>query len=127
MATFDYEEMVDIALELIEEFGTVANLMKLDSSPRNPMRPEQGQAGQKYCKTMKNIPMAFVDTGNLGFEMITEEMLKNIDRIAIIAPLYDGIEEMDLLEEGGQSYAVRWMRKLRPANKTVLFIAGVAK
>jgi hypothetical protein len=70
--------------------------------------------------------MVFVDAATLGEKIVTEDMLKDIEKIAIVSPLFDGVEDMDVLETDGAEYAVRWVKKLKPATKTLVFIVGLS-
>lgn len=125
MATFNYQEMVSLAKSLIVEFGTVCTLKKIDATPRNPMRPEQGQTSQRFCEVLENVQAVFADNSILSSQIVSEDLVKSVDRIAIISPIDDTLDRMDILETEEKQYAIAWMKKLKPAETVLLYIAGL--
>lgn len=122
-----YDEMILVANELITEFGRNVSFQEFSKNITDANKPWKG--GTEIIEQVDDVPACFVplagsDLGKLG---ISEELLKRTDQIALVAPVQENLERMHAILDDGVRYKIDWIKTLRPATQTVLYVIGVTR
>lgn len=128
MAAMDYLEIRDIAIQLITDAGRHIDIINLDKTPVDSAMPWKGP-GVPTVATTTPVMAAFVPPGSgLGVTVEDDELLKRTQQVAFIQPVVGtDLSEADEVLDTGVTWKILWMQVLRPADVTLLYIAGLAR
>lgn len=123
----DYEKFAALATRLINKNGRLISLQMLSAEPEDPNKPWKG-SGVPTVSQSVDVQAVFLPAsgGGFGKDIIDEELLKRVSQIALVEPKQEGLELFTQIADG-EIYKIEWAQALKPANKTVLYLIGVAR
>jgi len=131
----DYNKIAETALKLIKESGRQVTFLKFDDTPDNAAKPwaknTDLRTGSASVSTkLFAISVHPTDINVLGIRIRNEDLMSNLREILIVAPGKDfqgDLAEYQELDDGTHRFRISFMERLKPANTTVLWYAGVTE
>lgn len=126
----DHSKFAATATRLISKHGRFITMQTLSATAADPTKPWKGAGTPTVASQVANVPAVFVPSygSDLGRTVVSEELLKRVEQIALVAPLQEGLETMHLIiDTDGQVWKIDWAQVLKPADKTVLYVIGVTR
>lgn len=129
---FDYGPLADRARQLIENFGRKVTFMRFNQAPADPDKPWEGpvDARQNPDEEVKDMPAVFVAPGELGKEVMSEDLMKRSTQACLVAPgteLTTDLSTMNEIKDEGKQWKITGVEVLKPATQTVLYVIGVKR
>lgn len=125
----NYDEFVELANELLTEAGRVVVMQKLAAKGTDSTKP-WNTSSINVIDEVTDIPAAFFPASgsDLGLKVITEEMLKRCEQVALVAPIQEGLELMTrMIDSDNSVWKLEWVQVLKPAEQTILYVIGVKR
>ncbi len=121
----DYTELVTVARSLIEGTGRQVTFQKLSTSPIDPSKPWNGP-GVPTVQSSAVLFATFVPAGGGGFgrEFVSEEMLRRVDQVCLVAPNSNNMSEFNTVIDTA-TWGIEWVHELKPGSTTLLWAIGV--
>lgn len=127
----DHSEFVELAKELLAEEGTLVDLQELGTESRDSKKPWLGMAEENVVMEHRKVPCLYVPVigKDLGIIVQDKEMLKRSQKVAIVAPFKEQMEDKitRIKDSDGTIWKVVWSQALRPAEQTIIYLFGVAR
>ena len=127
----DHSEFVDLAKELLAEEGALVDLQELGNESRDPKKPWLGMSEENVVMEHRKVPCIYVPVigKDLGIIVQDKEMLKRSQKVAIVAPFKEQMEDKitRIKDSDGTIWKVVWSQALRPAEQTIIYLFGVAR
>lgn len=122
----DYAELVAVAQELIEGTGREVTFQKLSATAADTNKPWRG-AATPTVESAADLIATFVPAtgGGMGRELVSEEMLKRVDQVCLVAPSAYDMEDFNTVVDGGVTWGVEWVYQLKPGSTVLLWVLGV--
>lgn len=129
MAATDYTEFVALAQELITDNGRALAFQRLESVPDNPAQPWKGAGTPTVVEQISGVYGVFVPAkgSDLGRSFVSEELLKKVDQMVLVAGRTEDLEQFDLIVDDGLKWRIEWAQVLRPGPLVVLYSFGVCR
>lgn len=124
----EHDEFRILAIELIEAEGRTITLRELSAAAGDPNKPWNGPGVPTAVRTVA-VHGVFVPAAgsSLGRNITTDELLKEVEQIALVEPSEEGLERMHQIVDGGTIWKVEWAQVLKPADVTLLYLFGVKR
>lgn len=123
---FDYTELVNTAKELVQEFGRTTVFQKLSGAATDPSKPWEGAGTTVVIDTTSAFAVFVPAQGSsLGKDLVSEDLLKAVDQVAIVEPVASAIDTFHQIVDGSITYKIEWVQVLKPANEILLYVVGV--
>lgn len=122
----DHTEFVQLAQELISEEGRAISLVRKSVTAVDRTKPWNGIVAAPP-ERIDNVPAVFLPASGLsGTSVTTEEQLKRVEQVALIAPRAEDLSLMTHIIDG-QEFMVEWVQVLKPAAQVCLYVFGVKR
>jgi len=131
----DYTPEQQDASAKIKEAGIPIKLIKLDDTPANSNKPwasgvdNRGSVGASTC-----IYALRADPGSGDFKVgtifVSNDLLKTVELVYIAEVGEDdkeGLDKYHVVEDDREQYGIKFVRRFKPGNVTILYYIGVAK
>ncbi len=125
----DHSKFAELASRLIAKSGRLITLQKL-SAGANASMPWRGAEAQVPTEPVTLFGAFLPASGSgLGTIVTNKDLLARVEQVALVAPTQDGtaLEEMTLMQDGGNTYRIDWVQVLKPGDQTCLYVFGVCK
>jgi len=130
----DYVAIAKVAETLIAGSGRTVTILKFNESEQDPAKPWKGSSNPRLLPDFEVTTIAtFVNPSsavNLGIATESSELVKNSEKIMLVAPGATIIEDLRLADEV-QDEDLRWkvvgVTTLKPADKILLYYIGVKR
>lgn len=124
----DYASILIDATAAIADTGRSVTLIRLSSVATDPAKPWNGPASptvaESYSLMATFVPAWGYTFGTYG---VTEEMLKRVNEIAMIASDGTSLERFSAIEDNGERYAIEWYQRLSPGDTALLYLFGIKR
>ena len=132
---FDYTEVANEALSMIQEFGRSVSFVKFDRDPVDLAKPWRGATDPRATpESIVAGSAVFVEPSSataLGLSVDSEDsMIKRSTQIMITAlggSSTIDLEGYDEVIDGSTRWRIEGVEKLKPATKALLYFVGVAR
>lgn len=114
MAGFDYSEMAQTALEMLQEFGTEAFIVRNDTSTSTPWDPQAGSPIEYPC----TVVMTYYSDALLGGTSIKQGD-KKIILAAADLPIVP--QTTDKINVDGETFVIVNVKKIAPARTPLVY------
>lgn len=127
MTAKDYTPVINTVKNLIERTGRIVFFKKFaDSNLSEPWKTTPNV----YSKTIE-LPATFVPAHSylhgFGENVIDENLLKRVSRVALCGQASEDISKFDVVEDLEELWIIDWVDVLKPANEIVLYAFGLKK
>jgi len=131
MEKFDYEEMLALAVELIEETGRQVTLQNYSTVPVDPARPNLGSS-PAVANELPGVWATFISTKSAesqwGLGFLSEDFVKRFSQMALIAGRAEDLKRYDtILDTDGTRYRIGEAQVLKPSTTVLLYGFGLAQ
>lgn len=127
MATKDYAPVVAKVKQLILNTGRSVVFKKFAASNLS----EPWKTTPNVYSTSITVPATFVPAHTylhgFGENVIDENLLKRVERVALCGQASENISKFDIVEDLGELWVIDWVDVLKPANEIVLYAFGLKK
>lgn len=128
MEQFDYQEMLDVANELIQETGRQVKLQKYDTVPVDPAKPNLGSTN--VSSELPGVWATFLSTkaaeSQWGLGFISDDFVKRFKSIALVAGRAEDLKRYTtLIDVDGVVYRIGSAEVLKPGSLTLLYAFGL--
>lgn len=126
----EYDAFVALANRLIPKKGRLIMLRQLSAAATDPTKPWKGTGAPTAARSVPDVPAVFLPASGsgLGKDIVSEELLKKVSQVALIAPVQEGLEVMhEIVDTDGTIWKVDWAQVLKPALQTVLYVFGLTR
>lgn len=131
----DYTEKQVGASTKIKNSGVLIKLIKFDDTPADSDKPwasgvsNRESAGASVCVwAVRAYPGS--SAFNVGSKFVAEDLLKTAE-IMYIAEVgeedKEGLDKYHVVEDDSEQYGIKFVRRFKPGNVTILYYIGVAK
>lgn len=123
----DHAKFVALAQRLIAKHGRSVTFKTLDAvtDASKPWRGSTGGTSTDLLTTLAVfVPHKGLDFGN---DFIEDELMKSAVEICLVPGELADLTQAHLVHDGGQDYKVCWIRRLKPADLTLLYAIGVER
>lgn len=131
MASFDYTDVAQTAIDMVAEFGRTITLIQLSASPADPTMPWRGATDPRGVPVASKTCLAvFVDPFSLralGLTNVADDFLKRANQIAVIATSEDLAPYNEVVDADGSRWRVTFVHMLKPAAQNLLAYVGVTR
>ena len=131
MATIDYSEFADLALELCTEFGRTVTIVQLDSGSSNPAEPGYNSVDPRTAPlATKTLSAVFVDPSSLqelGRGADRPDWVARSSQIAIVASTENLEKYNELIDSDGARYKITGCKTLKPGPLALVAYLGVSR
>jgi hypothetical protein len=124
VSTFDYDEIREIAEELIEEFGRQITFVQLDSTASTPSKPWRANTAPRGnpVQTLQ-LYGVFVEPESLerlGKQRVSNDFIKSAEQVIIVA--FNGsLGDFDeVIDSDGSRWTVHNIQELAPGDSGIL-------
>lgn len=130
MATTDYTEFVELAVELIEESGRAVTVRTLSGVAADITKPWKGAGAPTTLTEVTNVLAVFLPAQGTDFgrKLVDAELLKRCEQVMLVAPhptaTYEGAH---VVIDGGSTWKINWMQVLKPGPVITLYCIGVSR
>ena len=117
-----YDEMAEVAYELLEEDGETGYLRQSDDTLNDPHRPYLGSTGGvpvDYPAYMVELPIAKNETSSINDLEVTRTMKKFLVEVVTLT---QPVKNEDKIFFDGIEYKVKFFKLIKPASTKVLYI-----
>ena len=124
----DFARAAALAAKLIEKNGRLVKVQRLDGTAADSSKPWKG-AGTPTVAQSVNARAAFLPHAgtDLGKFFVDEELLKRCEQVALVAGGSVNFTTFHQFEDGGAKWRIEWVRELKPATVSVLYVFGVKR
>lgn len=121
----DHGKYVALAKRLIAKHGRDVTLKVISATHRDPDQPWLGT--NQPPTVLGPLKAAFVPFRGYEFGAMYEqdELFKNVNEVCLIAGEQAEIEFANTLTDEGKDYHIEGIRKLRPADRTIVYALAV--
>ena len=126
----DHAKYVTLAKRLIKANGRQIRLQVLGQNGADSQRPWRGSASDDVTNEYTAMAVFVPAIGReLGTLVIDTEMLKRSTHVCICEPAAEDLEEKvaRIKDTDNLLFRVVWTQALKPADKTVLYVFGLAR
>lgn len=132
MERFDYQEMLDVAVELIEETGRQVTLQKYSTVPVDPTRPNLGSTQvPQVPQELTGVWATFISTraaeSQWGLNFVSDDFVKRFQNMALVAGRAEDLKLYTTLIDGGTTYKIGEAQVLKPGSLVLLYAFGLAQ
>lgn len=126
----NHSEFVLLAKEMINDDGRKIRLQILGNTAKDLTKPWKGSSYDnvelEYEAGAIFVPVVGRDLGTIVQD---KDLLKKAQRIVIVEPIAEALEEKvtRIKDIDGTMWRVVWCQCLRPATETILYVMGLAK
>jgi hypothetical protein len=125
----NYTKLQATALRLVTSAGRSMKFHKVTKTLTDSSKPWGESTAGSSQVTMPAVQVEPSSAQRLGCRALADDMLKRLDKILIVAP---GASTADLVEyheveDEGRRWAIDFVDKLRPGDKTLLYFVGVRR
>lgn len=125
----------DLARRLVASKGRDVTFIRLDNTAADATKPWRGAANSRATpEATAVVPSVFVPPSSmtaLGFSVVSEELVRRCNQIAICAPGSSSTDELESFHEIIDFDTTRWkivfVEILRPATTRIVYFVGVAQ
>lgn len=124
MSTVDYGPMIAKAKAAVIKYGRSIKLAKIDTDGHatNPWRPETVATEVSAAYSGLFFPPS--QGAALGLNIEINDLLKRASEFVLVAT-DDDISSYNLVIDGSSRYRIEGMERLKPGDRTILWILGV--
>jgi len=131
----DYDEALAVVQELIEESGRQVTFIRFKQTPEDANKPWNGPDDPDGTpdaeETLWGVFVPPSGSNDLGLKAIDNDLLKRITAICLAAPksaapVFDITTANEVIDDS-LHYKVEFVKMLKPADKTLLYIVGVSR
>ena len=123
----DHAKFAAIALRLIDKNGRLTNFNAMSDVPADPAKPWKGTSSAPtvlLSAMAAYIPSQGQDFGNT---FIDDELLKSCDEVLLVAGGQADLTKCHTITDENVELKVNWIRRLKPADLTLLYAIGVSR
>lgn len=128
---FPYEELRQVAAQLIRDTGREVQLSRLVSTEL--VDPDRPQLGYKTDTEVLAVMGTFVSTKSMesqfGFSFLSDTFVRKYDQALLVAnenpALHSNLEVFDTMVDEVSMFRITGCQKLRPGTLTMLYAFGV--
>lgn len=134
--TFDYVKTSLTARKLVEKFGKkrIVQILKFSEDEQDPSKPWKGSSNPRlvpdFDVTTEAVFISPSSAVRLGILTIDDDLVKNSEKIMIIAPGQTITEDLRLADEvidEAERWKVAGVSTLKPAEVVLLYYIGVKR
>jgi hypothetical protein len=123
----DHARFVALATRLIEKNGRDVILKEKSGTATDTNKPWKGSTSSPtVLGTVKAVFVPFRGF-EFGSTFTDDELMKSVDEVCLIAGGNDAFDNTTLIYDETKDLKVEWIRRLRPADLTVLYAFGVMR
>jgi hypothetical protein len=121
---FDYTEFINMAREMIAEYGRLLTFQQLSNLPNDVNKPWLGNN-----QTILNSYEAYGVFVNVMFpNMIDSELLKRTNKTIIVPSLDNAIlSECNIIIDNDTTWSILWHNEIKPRNEIIMYEFGVRR
>ncbi len=124
-----YEKLAATSRKLIAQYGRTVTLQRLDGTPGNADFPWEGPATPTVAFAQA-VPGVFVPASGagLGEDWLNSELLASVSEVLLIGP--DPVNDytnINQVVDQSLTFAVSWVKVLRPADEILLYAMGISR
>ena len=126
----DHAKYVTLAKRLIQANGRQIRLQLLAQNGTDPSKPWRGNSSDDIANEYDAVAVFIPAIGReLGTLVTDTEMLKRSTHVCICEPVAEDLEEKvtRIQDSDNLLFRVIWSQALKPADKTVLYVFGLAR
>jgi hypothetical protein len=135
MSDLDYEELAQTAKELVDEAGRSVTIIRFNQTPADSGKPWHGPTSPRGTPdATATVIGCFVplSTGSsLGLDSLDIDLMKRTTEVCLVAPgttspPFD-LTTANEIVDGGINKKVSFVRRLKPADTTLLYFIGIER
>ena len=126
----DHAKYVTLAKRLIQANGRQIRLQLLAQNGTDPSKPWRGNTSDDIVNEYATMAVFVPAIGReLGTLVIDTEMLKRSTHVCITEAVAEGLEDKvaRIRDTDNLLFRVVWSQALKPADKTVIYVFGLAR
>ena len=128
---FDYQSIINDAVELIEDFGREVTFIELNDTASNPLKPWLGTAAPRSSpRQTLDLFGVFCEPESmerLGNDAVTEDFIKKSQQIMIVHSPVELAAFDEVLDTDGSRWRIIDMSKLKPGPALVLYFVSLKR
>jgi hypothetical protein len=124
-----YEELKQVANELIFEAGRTVSFIQLDSTPDDTATPWENST-PRTGQTSVSLKGVFVEPESsiqLGESYVSKDLVKRSTKILIVEPGDNDLSTFDEINDGGVKWKIEGVEILKPGTVTIVGFVGVSR
>ena len=123
----DHLRFQQLATRLIAKHGRLVTFKRVPPAD-SPLTPWRGTAGAPVPITVPLMAVFVPHKGlDFGTDFVDEQLLKMCTEVCMVAGGDVELEPTHVIEDGGVDFKVAFIRKLRPADQTLVYVFGVER
>lgn len=125
----NYVQLAATVRALIKATGREVSLQQLSGTPGNAAKPWEGPLTPTVAFT-QDVPGVFVPASGaeLGEQWVSAQLLATVSEVLLVAPdTINDFSPTNQIVDGGQVFAISWVKVLKPANQILLYAMGVSR
>lgn len=128
MATFDYQEMADLALELLTEFGEDGTLLRKQTTQTLASDGSAAETGTSSAtvKMMEIVGGTRMGLANAGAQS-SDQGVRRFSASHLLAALATPPQTGDRITFNGQTLTVKDVRTIKPAGTTICHMVDAGR
>lgn len=124
----DHTKFAALAVKLIAKHGRQITLQKLQGGAVDPAKPWAGNTVPTVSEARVVTAVFVPSTGEeLGKEIVSDDLLKLSEQVALIAPGQTSYEGFHTIVDGAQTFKIVYIKVLKPGDQVLLYAIGVTK
>lgn len=125
----DYARAQALALRLIQKNGKEITFQRLDATAADSEKPWKGPGTPTVAQSVDTVGVSLPHASlvDLGFMSVDDELLKRTEQVLLVPGGATDLEPFTNVLDQGVRWRVEWVRTLKPATTTVLYVFGVKR
>lgn len=130
----DFTRLAETAKRLIDENGRSIKIIKLNQTPDDNAKPWRGNDNSRTSPAdeidTKGVFVDIAGLASLGNITVDEELIKRSEMFVILNAIDFGSsqgEDFEEVQDNNISWKIEGVRKLQPADTTVMYYMGLRK
>ena len=127
----DFDKAQVTAERLITANGRSVVIQRLSSTPEDAAKPWNGPGAPTVVQRVV-INASFVSDANsqttgFGKYLVDEALLKSVEQVALVAGRKTDLTPFHVILDGAIRWKIVWVKELKPADTTVLYVFGLKR
>jgi hypothetical protein len=126
--TFDYQDVVDIGLTMISEFGRSIVVQRFSASATDASKPWNGTGAQTVAQQLSTVGVFLPAQGTDFGKLVTDkDLLKSVEQVVIVPATSTDLSNFNSIIDNSISWKIQWTQVLKPGNTTLIYSFGLKR